>query len=138
MSRSSLTLELPAEIYERVRRAAKGMKQPVEQALVNIVKAATPSLERVPEEYRPELEAMEDLGDDALWKLAQARIALSKQRQLENLLAKNQCGKLTGREQQTLASLRTEADRLTLRRSYALLLLKYRGHGIGNPMHGRQ
>ena len=138
MSRSSLTLELPAEIYERVRRAAKGMKQPVEQALVNIVKAATPSLEKVPEEYRAELEAMEDLGDDKLWNVAQTRIPLPKQRRLESLLSKNQRGELTGRERQTLISLRAEADRLTLRRSYALLLLKYRGHGIGNLVHCRQ
>jgi hypothetical protein len=42
---SVLVLELPDDIYERVRRAAKGMKQPVEKALVNIVRAATPSLE---------------------------------------------------------------------------------------------
>jgi hypothetical protein len=113
------------------------MRQPVEQALVNIVKAATPTLEKVPEEYRAELEAMEELGDMALWNVGQTRIPLSRQRRLENLLAKNQWGKLTGREQQSLERIRAEADRLTLRRSYALLLLKYRGHDIGNPMHGR-
>lgn len=79
MSQSSFTLELPPEIYERVRRAAKGMKQLFEQALVNIVKAATPSLEKVPEEYRAELEAMEELGDDELWNLAQTPIPLPKQ-----------------------------------------------------------
>src|SRR5439155_21136373 len=70
MSQPVLTLELPADVYERVRRAAKGMKQPVERALVTIVKAATPSLEKVPPEYRAELEAMEDLADEALWQAA--------------------------------------------------------------------
>src|SRR5207245_9360419 len=67
------SLELPEDVYERVRRAAKGMNQPVEKALVNIVRAATPSLEKVPPEYRAELEAMEDLGDEDLWRILRSR-----------------------------------------------------------------
>ena len=67
-----LTLELPADIYERVRWAAKGMKQPVEKALVSMVQAATPSLEKVPAEYRGELEAMEDLSEKELWRISRA------------------------------------------------------------------
>ena len=73
MSHPVLTLELPEDVYERVRRAAKGMNQPLEEALVNIVRAATPSLEKVPAEYRAELEGMEDLGDDELWGISRSR-----------------------------------------------------------------
>jgi hypothetical protein len=132
MSHPVLTLELPEDIYERVRRAARGMKQPVEKALVRIVRAATPSLEKVPPEYRAALEALEDLGDDELWKVSERRLGPAKQRRLANLLDKNQRGKLTDRERQALTRLRTDADRLMLERSYALLLLKYRGHRIPN------
>ena len=71
MSQPVLNLKLPEDVYERVRRAAKGMNQPVEKALVNIVRAATPSLEKVPAEYRAELEAMEDLGDEELWRISE-------------------------------------------------------------------
>jgi hypothetical protein len=130
MSQSVLTLELPEEIYERVRRAARGMKQPVEAALVNIVKAATPSLEQVPVEYRAELEAMEELGDADLWRAAKSVLPPDRQRRLANLLGKSQNGKLTERDQQTLSRLRKAADRVMLRRSYAYLLLKYRGHRV--------
>jgi hypothetical protein len=63
MSQLVLKLELPDDISERVIRAAKGMKQPVEQALVTIVRAATPSLAKVPLEFRADLETLEDLGD---------------------------------------------------------------------------
>lgn len=133
MSPPVLTLELPADLYERVRRAARGMKQPVEQALVNIVKAATPSLEKVPPEYRAELEAMEDLADEALWAAAETRLAPAKQRRLANLLDRSRRGKLTDRECSTLTALRAAADRLMLRRAYAYLLLKYRGHRLPNP-----
>jgi hypothetical protein len=132
MSHPVLTLELPTDIYEQVRRAAKGMKQPLEEALVNIVKAATPSLEKVPLEYRPELQAMEDLGDETLVEVAESVLAPAQKRRLESLLNKNQRGKLTGKESKALDELRVAADRQMLRRSYAYLLLKYRGHRIPN------
>jgi hypothetical protein len=133
MSHSVLTLELPEDVYERVRRAAKGMNQPVETALVKIVRAATPSLEKVPAEYRAELEEMEDLGDDELWAIRRSRPAAARQRRLERLLEKNQNGELTDRQRHALAELRSEGDRLLLRRSYAALLLKYRGHRVPIP-----
>ncbi len=130
MSQAVLTLKLPEEIYERVRRAARGMNQPVETALVNIVRAATPSLEKVPIEYRPELEALEDLGDNELWRVAESQPTPAQERRLATLLDRNREGALSPRDQQALTELRTTADRLLLRRSYAYLLLKYRGHRI--------
>jgi hypothetical protein len=130
MSQPVLTLQMPAELYEHVRRAAKGMKEPVERALVKIVQAATPSLEKVPLAYRADLQAMEDLADDELWQMAETRLAPAKQRRLGSLLGKNVRGELTGREQATLRDLRTDADRLMLQRAYAFLLLKYRGHSV--------
>ncbi len=132
MSHPALTLELPEDIYERIRRAAKGMNQPMEKALVNIVRAATPSLERVPAEYHAELEALEDLGDEELWKISRSRLAPAKQRRLERLLDKNQRAELNDREKHTLGEMRADADRLMLQRSYAALLLKYRGHQLPN------
>jgi hypothetical protein len=132
MSRPVLTLELPEDLYERVCRAAKGMNQPLEKALVHIVRAATPSLEKVPAEYRAELEAMEDLGDEELRGILRSRPAPAKQRRLERLLDKNQRGELTDRERRALGELRGEGDRLMLQRSYAALLLKYRGHQVPN------
>jgi hypothetical protein len=130
MSQAVVTLQLPEEVFERVRRAAKGVKQPVETALVNIVKAATPSLDKVPDGYRAELEALEDLGDDELWQMANSVLAPTQQRRLADLLEKNQRGAIEAREQRALSALRAAADRLMLRRSYAYLLLKYRGHRI--------
>jgi hypothetical protein len=130
MSRSPLTLRLPDEIYEHVRRAAKGMKQPMENALVRIVQAATPSLTKVPAEYRAELEAMEDLGDEDLQIIAKSRLSMPQQRRLKLLLDKNQQGHLTIAERQALIGLRADADRLMIHRSYAYLLLKYRGRQV--------
>jgi hypothetical protein len=132
MSRAAVTLQLPEDIYERVRRAAKGMKQPMATALVNIVRAATPSLEKVPPPYRAELEEMEDFTDEALRKVAESALAPAQERRLNRLLDKNQRGQLTKRGRQTLMRLRSAIDGLMLQRSYAYLLLKYRGHQIPN------
>lgn len=133
MGRPVLTLKLPEDVYERVRRAAKGMNQPVEEALVNIVRAATPSLEKVPAEYRAELEGLEDLGDEELWRTLRSRPTPAKQRRLEGLLDKSRRGELTESERRALDGLRSEGDRRMLRRSYAALLLKYRGHRVPDP-----
>lgn len=130
MGRSILTLELPEDVFERVRRAGKGMNQPMETALVNIVRAATPSLEKAPPEYRSELEAMEDMNDEELWRMLRSRPAPAKQRRLERLLDKNQREKLTDPERRALGELRADGDRRMLRRSYAAILLKYRGHQV--------
>ena len=132
MSHPVLKVELPEDLYERVRRAAKGMNQPVEKALVNIVRAATPSLEKVPVEYRAELEAIEDLGDDELWRISQSHPAPATQRRLERLLDKNQRGELTAPRATSIERAARGGDRLMLLRSYAALLLKYRGHRVPN------
>src|SRR2546422_11550348 len=130
MSREAITIELPEDVYEHVKRAAQGMKRPVERALVRIVKAATPSLDKVPVQYRPELESLETLADVNLWKVAESREPAEDQRRFAHLLRKSQSKGLSEREQQSLGRLRNEADRLTLRKAYAYLLLKYRGHRI--------
>jgi hypothetical protein len=130
MSRQAITVELPEEVYRHVKRAAEGMKRPVERVLASIVQGATPSLEKVPAQYHPDLESLETLGDEELRKIAESRIPAEHQRRFERLLEHSQSGELTAREQQTLTRLRNEADRLTLRKSYAYLLLKYRGHRI--------
>jgi len=138
MRQPAITVKLPEEIYERVKRTAQGMRQPAEQALVSIVQAAIPSLEKVPPEYRPELEAMEALSDKELWSLAESQVSATQQRQLNRLLERNQAGTLTKRERQALTQLRTKLDRLMLRRSYAYLLLKCRGHRIPTLTELRQ
>ena len=132
MSQPQLTLQLPDDLYQRVRRAANGMKQPVEKALVRIVEAATPSMEKVPPAYRAELEALEDRSDDELWQIAEGGLPPAKERRLNELLRKNQRAELSDRERRALAELRTEADRVMLGRSYAYWLLKYRGHRVPN------
>ncbi|MEW6206804.1 MAG: hypothetical protein AB1631_00450 [Acidobacteriota bacterium] len=130
MSRQAVTVELPEEIYDKVKRAARATKRPVRQMLVSILKSAMPSLDEFPPEYRAELEKMETFSDEELLETAKARLSSTQQRRLNYLLRKNQAEGLNGRERESLTALSKEADRLTLCRAYAYLLLKQRGHPV--------
>ncbi len=77
-----------------------------------------------------ELESMQTFSDEDLREAAKARLSSTQQRRLNHLLRKNQAEGLSECEQQSLTQLTKEADRLTLRRAYAYLLLKQRGHQI--------
>ena len=130
MSIHPVVVELPEDIYERVERTAKGLKQPVQQALMKIVEAGLPSLSKVPPEYQPELEALEAMSDEKLWEIARSEMAAAQQDRLDHLLQKNQAEDLSETEQQELDQLHAEANRLMLQKSYAHVLLKWRGHQV--------
>ncbi|MCZ6680930.1 MAG: hypothetical protein O7E52_27200 [Candidatus Poribacteria bacterium] len=126
MATHSVTLQLPQEIHERVRRLAKGIGQPIKKTLLKIVEAGLPSLKNIPAEYQLDLARLEMLNNTDLWKVAESEMPETQQRTLERLLRKNQAGTLTEHENQELDQLRAEANRLMLRKSYAYVLLKWR------------
>jgi len=128
-----VVVKLPASIFERVERTAKGLRQPIQQAMVKIVEAGLPSLAKVPSEYRPELEALEAMSDEGLWEIVQSEMPASQQRQLGRLLRKNQAEGLSEAEQQALDQLHAEANRLMLRKSYVHVILNWRGHQVPRP-----
>jgi len=130
MATQTVTLQLPEEIYNRVKRNAEAMKQPVEKVLVEAISASIPSVDGLPLDIKEELEALEGLSDDKLWEVARSMMPTPQQRKYSNLLRKNSAGTLTEGEQKELSNLGTEARRLTLRKAQAYVLLKQRGHQI--------
>lgn len=133
MNSHAVVLNLPEPVYERIDRAARGMKQPFSQALVKIVEAGLPSFAKAPKSLQPELEALEVLSDAELWRLARAGMTASDQDEIERLLSKNETEGLSEVEEMQLDRLHFEADKLMLCKSYALLLLKWRGYVIPVP-----
>ncbi|MFQ5857256.1 MAG: hypothetical protein ACE5LU_16740, partial [Anaerolineae bacterium] len=89
-----------------------------------------PFLDDIPVEMRDDLHPLQQLGDDELWAVAQSTVPLDQWRRHEQLLQKNADGVLNEEERRELDRLRTETDRLVLCRSFALALLKWRGHAI--------
>lgn len=130
MNAHSVTVDFPEVLFRKVERTAKGLGQPMPQALLKIVESNLPSLERVPVQYRAELEAMESWTDHQLWRAAQEEMPPAEQQELSTLLNKNKRGLLSSAEEARLDLLHTEANRLMLHKSYALALLKWRGNKV--------
>ena len=137
MTAHSVVLELPETLFRRIERAAKGLNQSMPQALVKIVENSLPSLDKVPQQYRAELEAMETWTDEDLWRVSREAMPSDLQQELSDLLRKNERGSLDPAEEARLDFLHGQANHLMLRKSYALALLKWRGNRVPAPATAR-
>jgi hypothetical protein len=91
-----------------------------------------PTLADLPPERREIVADLQELSDDALWVVAKEAVPAHQWRRHQRLLQKAAAGRLTTPEQAELTRVREATDRYVIRRSYALALLKWRGHTILN------
>ena len=135
MMSQSLTLQLPDHIYRRLQQVAQTTRQPMEAVAYQSLQGNLPPLiEDAPDEWRGDLAEFEQLDDDALWKIAKEPLAGEQWTRHQDLLERNLTGRLTDAERGELTQLRTATDRFVFRKSYALALLKWRGHAIFSEM----
>jgi len=131
----TVTVGLPEKIYDRLKRSAEVTNRPVEELVVQSVKAGMPpSVSDLPAEYSEECLALERLSNSRLQQVARGKLPEGPQRRYNHLLRKNQAGKLSERERKQLSDLGDQARRLTLRKAYAYALLRWRGHPIPTPV----
>lgn len=134
MAVQTITLDLPEDIYRRLQHAAKATRQPLEDVVFQTIRGnLPPSVEDLPPELQGELVPLLDLNDQTLWSIVEEPLPPDQWRRHEQLLRKNQSGRLTNAELQELARLRAATDRFVFRRSYALALLKWRGYTLPMP-----
>lgn len=120
MTAHTVTVELSKEIYERAEQVAQATQRPIEQVVVGwIHPPAKKNLTDV-------INALEDLPDEELIKIAQSNISANHTDRLQELLSIQQQRELTGGEQREAAALVEQEDFLTLRKARALFLLKQR------------
>lgn len=106
------------------------MAQKVERPIGDVAGSLATQERSLPPELETELRALELLSDDVLWAVARSRLTAAKQRRWRRLLEKKQQRGLAEPEEQELARLMTDSDRLTVCKAQAYLLLKERGHRI--------
>lgn len=119
----AINVELPDDLFERLREAAIRSDQPVEAVLVE-------SLALLFGTPQAEPDSLDALPDGHLWALVNRRIAWPQGARLRELAASGRQATLSDEEQAELAALIDEADRLALLRSRALLELQRRGHAV--------
>jgi Ribbon-helix-helix protein, copG family len=125
------TIEIPANLCHRLERVAELTHRPMEELVRQALEAGVPPLpENLPPQMRDDLMTLESLSDDALWQVAQSQLSAGESQRQSELLEMNSSGSISEQDRQALADLRNEADRLMLRKAYALVLLKWRGHRI--------
>jgi hypothetical protein len=108
MKTKRITVELPEQIYENLRQIADASGWPLDQVLMQTIKTGLPpSLAKVPHAFHEELLGLNALGDLDLMRVADGHSPLSHQ-----------------------DAMHTRADFATLRRTYALSLLRWRGHPV--------
>jgi hypothetical protein len=135
MDSQTITLHLPKNMLHRLQQMAQVIHKPLEAVVYQSIQGNLPPLvEDAPDEWRSDVADMEQLGDEALWKVAKEPLSDQQWRRHQELLARNEDGTLTDRERSELEGLRTATDRLVFRRSYALALLKWRGHAVSLEM----
>jgi hypothetical protein len=126
MNHQSITLDLPDEVYERVRQAAEDSQRPVESVLLDTIAllfggktidAITPG-------------NLDSLSDDQLWAVVHRPLAWPQDARLRELTALGKSGALSDDEQAEMDTLLDVVDRYVLVRSQALLLLKQRGYDV--------
>src|SRR5579872_6395887 len=121
----SLQVELPADLFEQLREAAARSDQPIESVLVDTLAMLFGA---APEDWEQRTAALETLPDAQLWAVVHRRLARPAGARLRELTARGREAALSDEEQAELATLSDEADRLTVLRSRALLVPRWRGH----------
>jgi len=129
MSEQTVAIHMPDPLYQRLQRLAKASRRPLENLVVQTLDANVPTLpENLPQSVQEELASLELLSDEELWQVAESQY--DTQRVYSRLLQKNSREMLTDVEQTQLNKHYDAVNRLTLRKAYAYVLLKWRGHRL--------
>jgi predicted DNA-binding protein len=131
MSESTVAIQMPHPLYQRLQRLAELTHRPLESLVLQALDAHIPPLlEDMPEHIRTDLAALEKLDDAALRLVAQGAWGSEQSARYTALLEKERAGAITSAEQGTLEGLYQEANCHMLRKAYANALLKWRGHQL--------
>ncbi|MCI0399259.1 MAG: hypothetical protein L0332_10470 [Chloroflexi bacterium] len=112
MSEKKVTVRMPQSIYDRLKSIADASGWSFNEVAVQTIKSGMPpSVAKVPPSFHAELLALNKLDDQELWEVGRSHVADEDEASYEA----------------------EKAGLATLRRAYALALLKWRGHPVPDP-----
>jgi hypothetical protein len=126
---TSLTLEVPKEIEETARQLAQATDVPVENVLLDRLKAAF-ALPLLPADEEAELAALQHLSDDALWTIAREQLPADTVQTMDLLMEKMSRRIATPEEVNQQAEYVERSERLMVRKSEAAAILTRRGYHV--------
>ena len=134
----AITLTLPDQLYDPIRRIAQATNQPLETVLLTALQASLPPLDGLTAEMADELGRLEELDNEALRAVMFEVAPKAEQDEVEDLLETNRSGVLTDVERERLLAIQRAADGVMLRRARAAVLLRFRGQHIPNVAEMRE
>lgn len=131
MAIETVAIHVPQALYQRLVRLAALTKQPLERVIVQTLSSNLPPLpDDLPTPFHDALVALETLSDAELWQVMHSTVPDEQYEQWTRLREKRRTGTITESEQARIDQLTQAADLLTLRKAYAAVLLKWRGHQL--------
>jgi hypothetical protein len=125
-----ITLNLPENFYDPIKRMAEAMAQPIESVLLKALQSSLPPLDGLPNDIIQELTQLEILDNDSLRQLLVKTVPKKQQQELEELLHKNKLQKLNQIEEKRLADLQNIVNKIMLQKARAAVLLRFRGQRL--------
>jgi plasmid stability protein len=135
MADQAMYLNIPDDLYQRLKRRAEEMHRSVEEEALVALATSVPQKDELPHDWKELLDSMSALDDEALWQAAQNDLGRKANAGIRRLRAKRRTRGLTVAEQERLAELLRQEDKGMLIRAQALLLLKQRGRDIEPLLH---
>lgn len=129
MAHQTLTLNIPDDLYDRLKKRAEAAHRTVEAEVLDVVAGAVADGE-LPVDVAQALAALAVADDETLWQAARSRLSQNVSDEIEELHFKRQREGLTDGEQQRLAGLMRQYERVLAIRSEAMGLLTERGYDV--------
>ncbi len=122
MTTHTVTLQMPENLYLRLKHAAQATKQSLDDVILHVVQVGSPpNWDDIPPEFQVDVAALDRLDDPALWRIVRQKMTRADAARYQELLDKQADGIISTAEARTLSDLRVEADRA---------LLRWRGHQV--------
>jgi plasmid stability protein len=130
----TLTVTLPAGLYDELKHRAALTQRSIEDELVRTLGEALASSTGVTE-IESTVASLAAMDDAALWRLADSRVTSEDSSRLEELADKRQRVGLDAVEMREAQNLVEQHDRVLVIRAEAAALLRQRGHDMGRLVH---
>lgn len=128
-----VTVNVPRQVYERIRRAAERRHRSVDEMVVEALSAAAPALDTPQDDMRAALAQLTYLNDAALWQAARATMPPPLKVRLEELHARQESAALSDAEIFEVERLEQLYRDTVLVRAQAAVLLKQRHYDVADP-----
>ena len=130
MSTQPLTVNVPSQLYDQLKRRAESARRSVKEETLEVLATAVPAATTLPTELARTLESLRTFDDAKLREIALSQLADGVSEEQEMLHIKQQREGLSEEESTRLGELVDQYERQMVIRAQAVALLKERGHGV--------